>query len=221
MGGSREAAAQDLSWSSAVEAAGDEVYVVFTQPTLRFGPQEGLRPSLSLGAYHVWTPGEDTWGLTPAAGLGYHTGGGMIAGTVGWAIRDADDAGESDFFGGSDNGLHTGVHTEFWGDGSWALQGIASYNWGSDFLWSRARVLKGLSGGSTSLGAELVWQAKTDDGDLIDDNEFQATYIGPVVQFSRPNGSVFAVSGGLKMTEPDSPTTENDTWYAKVEFNLP
>ena len=221
IGGARAASAQDLSWASAFEADGNEVYVVFTQPSLTFGTGT-VRPSIMLGAYHVWTPGEDTWGLTPAAGLGYYTSGGLIKGTLGWAVRDDDNGNEVDVFGGSNNGLHTGIQTEFWGDGEWGLQGLASYNWGSDFLWSRARVARRImqssSGGSTSLGAELGWQTVADDGDLIDDNEYEATMIGPVLLFNRPSGMSWALGAGVKLTEPGP---DDSTWYAKVEMNLP
>src|SRR5687767_8729339 len=63
--GATRSEAQDLSLSSAFEAAGDEVYVVFVQPSVAFGPEVGWRPDLRLGAYHVWTSGDDGWGITP------------------------------------------------------------------------------------------------------------------------------------------------------------
>jgi hypothetical protein len=211
--------AQDLSWSSAAEAAGDEVYVVFTEPSLLFGSGMGVRPLISVGAHYVViSDGDNSWGLTPAAGLRYQTDGGFIQGKVGWAIRP--DEGGFDVFGGDESGLHTALHTEFYGDGTWGLQGIASYNWGADFLWSRARVTRRIAersgGGGIALGAELVWQAVTDDDDVIDGNEYGATYIGPVLQFSGP-GSIWALSGGVKMTDPG----DDNTWYAKVELTLP
>jgi hypothetical protein len=115
--GASRSEAQDLSVSSAFEAAGDEVYVIFVQPSVAFGPDVGWRPDLRVGAYHVWTSGDDGWGITPAAGLSYRTEAGMIGASVGWAIRD--DENDIDVFGGSDNGLHTGLHTEYWGDGTW------------------------------------------------------------------------------------------------------
>jgi hypothetical protein len=219
LAGASRAEGQDLSVSSAFEAAGDEVYVVFVQPSVAFGPEVGWGPDLRVGAYRVWTSGNDGWGITPAVGLTYRTEAGLIGGSVGWAIRD-DENGIA-VFGGADNGLHTGLHTEYWGDGTWGLQGIANYNWGGDFLWSRARVTRriagGGGGGSTALGAELVWQAQADDDDAIDGNEYEATYIGPVLQLIRPSGANWALSGGLKMTEP----TDDSTWYAKVELYLP
>ena len=203
--------AQDLSWSSAVEIGGDEVYVLFTEPSLLFGPEEGLRPLVSLGAYYIILDGENSWGLTPAAGLRWQTDGGFISGKVGWAIRP-DEAG-ADVFGGGDSGLHTSGHVEYWGDGTWGLQGIASYNWGAEFLWSRARgtrrVAEHASGASTALGAEFLW---------LDGATYQATYLGPVIQHIRPGGAVWAVSGGLKGVET---TPDDNTWYLKVELSLP
>lgn len=216
---SSDLSAQDLSWAFGAEAGGDEVYVLFGQPSLAFGTVPGLRPILSLGAHYVILDGGNSWGLTPTAGLRYQTSGGMIQGNVGWAIRGNERS--FDVFGGSKSGLHTGVHTEFWGDGSWGLQGIANYNWGSDFLWSRARLTKRIaqrsSGGGVSLGGELVWQTQTDDDDLIAGNEYEATYIGPVLQLSTASGMNWAFSGGWKHTQPG----DNSTWYAKVELALP
>ena len=214
------AAAQDLQWSATAEAGGDEVYLLFAEPTLLFGPETGLRPFVRVGAhYTIVSDGENSWGLTPAGGLRWQTTGGFIGGSVGAEIAGDDDS--FDPFGGGDTGLHTGIHAEFWGDGSWGLQGIANYNWGADFLWSRARATKRIAsrsnGGGISLGAELVWQAQADDGDAIEDNEFQATYIGPVLLVNGPRGANWGFSGGLKHTDP----LDDDTWYAKVELFLP
>ena len=143
----------------------------------------------------------------------------MIRGTLGWAIRDDENG--IDVFGGSDNGVHTGLHAEYWGDGTWGAQGIATYNWGDDFLWSRARLTRRVSGGdggtSVALGGELVWQSELEDDDTVEDNEFEATYIGPVLQIIQPSGMNWAISGGLKKIQPE----DDDTWYAKVELYLP
>jgi hypothetical protein len=217
--GAQPARAQDLSFAAAAEAAGDEVYVVFGEPTLLFGPAMGLRPLVRAGAYYVIAPGENSMGVTPAAGLRYMTTGGFIQGAVGWNFAGNENG--FDPIGGGANGLHTSVQTEFWGDGDWGASGIASYNWGSDFLWSRARLTKRImpraNGGAVGLGAELVWQAVTDDGDAFDDNEYEATYIGPVLVFSHPTGPGFSIGGGVKMTQPD----DDSTWYAKVELFVP
>ena len=214
----RSASGQDLSWALAAEAAGDDVYVLYGQPSLSFGPEVGWSPDIGISAYHVWTSGADGWGITPQVGLKYRTDGGFIGGSVGWAIRD--DVEGIDVFGGSDNGLHTSLHTEYWGSGTWGLQGIASYNWGSDNLWSRARVTRRVnslqSPRAIALGAELVWQV-ADGGEGEDDNHYEATYIGPVLQLIQPGGVTWALSGGLKSTQPG----DNDTWYAKVELYLP
>src|SRR6185295_13992742 len=109
-----------------------KVYVLFTEPSLIFGTSPGLRPLISVGAHYVIVDvGENSWGVTPSAGLRYQNSGGFIQGNVGWAIRP--DNGGFDVFGGSDSGLHTALHTEFYGDGAFGLQGIATYNWGAHF----------------------------------------------------------------------------------------
>jgi hypothetical protein len=210
--------AQHLSWTSSAQADGDEVYVLFTEPTLLFGPDMGVRPFVKAGAYYVMVDvGDDSWGLTPAAGLRWQTDGGFIAGELGWALRD--DGGVR-VFGGDESGVHTMLQTEYYGDGSWGLSGIAAYNWGGDFLWSRARVLRRIAtrsgGGGVSLGGELVWEAQTEDEDAIEDNEYDAMYVGPVLQIAS-GSTIWAISGGLKQSDPG----DDDTWYARVEFTLP
>jgi hypothetical protein len=218
--------AQDLAWSFAGEAAGDKTYVLFAQPEVVFGSVPGWRPSIQLGGHVVWfdtpTGSDNSWGLTPAVGLRYQDSGGFFGGTVGWAI--AGDENSFDPFGGGDNGLYTGLHAEYYGSGDWGLQGIADYNWGAQFLWSRAQILKRISqrsgGGGVSLGARLTWEADN-DGDIPSDDRFQATMIGPVLQFSNAKGGNWTVSGGWKHSQPESTFIDNDTWYAQVDLYLP
>lgn len=223
-----DVAAQDLSWSFAGEAAGDKTYVVFGQPTLLFGPSTGWRPFVHVGGHVVWTDSptgtKNAWGITPAAGLRWQDSGGFLEGSVGWAIASEDVDRGFDVFGGGKSGLHTGVHTEYWGSGNWALQGIANYNWGADFLWSRAQILKRVAtrsgGGGVSLGARLTWEAQA-DSDIPSANRFQGTLVGPVLQVSGPSGMNWGVSAGYKHTRPKSTSVDNDTWYAQVDLYLP
>ena len=217
-----EVAAQDVSLSSAVEAGGDEVYLIFSELSAVAGG-EGWRPVGSLAAYMVFTEGDDSWGVTPAVGLRYRAPGGFLQGKVGWAFRDE---GGTPFFGGDDSGVHTSAHAEYWGDGTWSAQGIASYNWGSDYLWSRARLARRVAtldgGGAVALGGELVWQADTDD-QLVQGVEvegYEATQIGPVLQWvTSADGAVVSFSGGWKNNSVAD--FEEDTWYVKAELHLP
>ena len=244
-----DAAAQDLSWSSALDAAGDRMYMAFTEPAVRFGRDGRLQPVISLGAYFARVDGNNDVGLAPAVAVRYGGSWGSIQGRIGWgrsstttvgagtptmmmsrmdipvglAIKVPNDAtaavGKS-ALDGDNSGLNTSLQTEFSGDGAWALQGVASYSWGTDVLWSRGRVTRVVSmapsGSSVALGAEIAWQGVTDDGDLIQGNEYRANYLGPVIRIARASGSLWAVSGGLKRLQP----SDGRTWYTKLEFTI-
>lgn len=198
-----------ISWSSAGEVGGDDVNLIYT--SLGWDPGwEGIRPTLGLSAYRVGTEGGDIYSFGPSVGLEYRADGGSIEADVGYSFKDSDAS--SPFFGGSDDGVTTGLHGEYWGDGTWGLQGIASYNWGSEYLWSRGRVTRRvveLDPGSLNLGAEAVWQGETADepGD-----EYRVTQYGPVLQWITGADWILAGSGGWKNIENDE-----DTWYAKLE----
>ena len=214
--------AQSVALNAAAEAGGDEVHLLFSV-LARVGEGTGWRPVGTIGGYLVLTEGENSWGLTPAAGLRYATDGGFLQGQVGWALRDEEG---SPFFGGDESGLHTALHAEFWGEGTWSAQGLASYNWGADYLWSRARLARRLaalaSGGGVALGGELVWQADTDDQTIlgVEVDGYQATQIGPVLQWTtRGGGPVLAFSGGWKNSAFGD--VDDDTWYARAELYLP
>jgi hypothetical protein len=216
---------QDLSWSFSGEAAGDKTYVLFGQPTLLFGPSQGLRPFVNAGAHVVWSDngaGSTTsWGVTPAAGLRWQDTGGFIEGERGWAF--AGDQNKFDPFGGGKSGFYTGAHVEYWGSGAYALQGIANYNWGAKFLWSRAqalaRVAQNSSGGATSLGARLTWEAQT-DSKILSANRYQATYLGPVLQFSSAKMTT-GLSAGWKHNHPTVVGRKTNTWYVSADLYLP
>ena len=72
------------------------------------------------------------------------------------------------------------------------------------------------SGSAVALGAELVWQAVTDDGDRVQGNEYRATYLGAVIHRAGADRASWALSGGLKHIQP----IDDDTWYAKLELTI-
>lgn len=204
------AARAQITWTAAGEVGGDDVNLLFT--SLGWNPGwEGIRPTLGLSAYRVGTPGGDIYSVGPSVGLEYRASEGSLEVDVGYSFKDADAA--TPFFGGGEDGATTGLHGEYWGDGTWGLQGIASYNWGSEYLWSRGRVTRRVAaldrGGSVALGAEAVWQGET--GDEIGE-EYRVTQYGPVVQWITGRDWILAAGGGWKNISID-----DDTWYAKLE----
>jgi hypothetical protein len=81
----------------------------------------------------------------------------------------------------------TGANLDYWGDGSWSAQALASRNWGSESFWGRGRLLKGF--GRISVGPEFVYM----DGD-----GYSATKIGGVVAFQPGPGVGFDVAVGVR-----------------------
>jgi hypothetical protein len=145
--------------------------------------------------------------LAPSAGLKYQTATGMIQGLAGYSIVDDED----DFVGGiapaeSREGFFTTAHLEHWGAGDRMGQLIASYNWGSEYLWSRARGAVRLGPTSPLMaGGELVFQ--TGEGDS------RVTSIGPLLQARL--SEAFRLTGvvGYRM-----PQGGDGTGYARLDF---
>lgn len=206
-----------LDWGSAstVETAGDDITLIYTQVSVQ-PDRRGWIPIASLSVYRLDTPGGGTWSGTPAVGMKYRASTGMVSGKIGYSFQDEENV--FPFFGGSGRGISTSVHAEHWGTGRFGLQGIGSYNWGSDYLWSRGRAtarVADLEPGSVHLGGEAVWQGQMEDP--VIGEGYQATQLGPVVQFiSRNDGPIVALGGGWK---DDNVGTES-TWYAKAELVL-
>jgi hypothetical protein len=210
--------AQELGVNTSVEAAGDGLYVLFSEMGLaRVGA--GLRPVATLSAHLVLSDEASSWGAAPAAGLRYRGEIGFVQAEVGWAFRDERSVA---YFGGRENGLHTSLQGEFRGD-AYSATGVVTYNWGADYLWTHARVGRRLGelaeGGAWGLGAELVYQSEVVDPSPLVDG-VRATQIGPVVQWipgaARPT---FWFSAGWKRSEL-GPPGEN-TWYVRGEVGLP
>lgn len=242
-------AAQDLSFSTTLDAAGDHLYTGFAEAGVRFGRSVGLQPMVGLGVYLTRVEGDDRVGLAPSVALRRAARWGSVQGKLGWgrsssttvgagapptmmmmahavvaapsAARSAAPSIEEPEGGAADeSGWNASLQAELAGEGPWTLQGIASYSWGGEVLWTRARVTRALSsdaaGRSIALGGEVVWQGQMDDGDVLRDAAYRATSLGPVVRIARSAGAVWALSAGLKRVRP----VAGDTWYAKLEIAI-
>jgi hypothetical protein len=225
---SSAAMAQSITFAGAAEAGGDDLYLLFGELGVVAGGV-GLRPVASVGAYGVFTSdnvsGNNAWGVTPAAGLRFVGDGGFVEGKVGWAFRKKSNT--IGFFGGADDGFYSALQTEYWGDGDFNASGIVNYNFGAEYLWSRARLGKTIgsfgSSGSWGLGGELVWQGQTSDVSPGISGP-KTTQIGPVLTFStRDGGPSFSLGGGWKQNKVDlgTVTDSESTWYVKGEIFVP
>lgn len=208
--GIRPAVGQELGMVVSGETAGDDVSLIFSQLSAVWGTSPGLRPVASLGGYWLDTPGDNTWSFGPAVGLRYQTSTGMLQGKVGYSWKD-DDAGIP-IFGGGESGVSTSLHAEYWGTGTFGAQALGSYNWGSDYLWTRGRLTARVAepaGGSLLLGGEYSWQGEREEGPGYD-----ARMYGPTAVWIGPSGFIMGLAGGWKNTH----SPDDSTWYLRVDF---
>lgn len=188
----------------------------------------GLKPTAGLQAYRVeyesadlfGNPDEvDVWTVAPNVGLKYRTGGGAYQARVGYAFRFGDDdedeiaIGDAPF-GASEDGIVTSAQADIWGTNPLDFQAIGSYNFGSEYLWSRgrstARLMRFDNGGSLRLGGEVVWQGFVED----DTEDYSALQFGPVLSWHVRPETILTVGGGWKDVEDDDETHG----YFKLEF---
>lgn len=208
--------AQELLVNTSTEAGADRLGLLRSELSLARAGM-GLRPVASVEGYILLGDGVAVWGATPTVSLWYRTDSGFIQGKLGWAFRDEVAVA---YYGGSENGLHSGVHAEFWGD-LYNAKGVVYYNWGGHLLWSHARLGRRMGelaeGGSLGLGVELIAQSET-SGPPSPMERFSAVQIGPVLQWTpgaaRPS---FFFSGGWKEMEAGG---GSDTLYLRVELSL-
>ena len=227
------AAGQDgmeLTFVTVGQTTGDDVNLLLGQVSAHRGGL-GLMPVFSLQTYLVEFPGGSTWAVSPGVGLRYRASTGMVQGKVGYSWRplEEDDDGDIDFFGGSTGGVTTSTQAEYWGTGAFGVQGIGSYNWGSEYLWSRARAtarFATLGDGSTLHGGgEVSWQGDMGDEEEIIDGvpvtvpNSSTVEFGPVLQWNS-RSLIGVVGGGWRQLDSgvEGDAGEDSTWYFKVEM---
>lgn len=217
LAGTSPLSAQEATATLAAETAGDDVSLLLGDLTAAWGAG-AIAPVTSLQAYVVWFDAgqgsDQIFAVNPAVGLRARSATGFLQGTVGYSFQTADAADPGvPFFGGGGDGITTTLHAEHWGTGRLGLQGIGTYNWGAQYLWSRARGTVALGSGPEGVhaGAEAGWQGYTGDGG------YEAVQVGPVLRLVTPRmaGAVGAGWKGVRGAGGE------DTWYARFELTLP
>lgn len=216
--------AQDVSATLVAQTTGDDVTLVLGDLTGAFG-SGSLAPVVSLQTYMVafdaGGSSDQIFAVQPAAGLRARGEGGFLQGLVGYSFQTAVEN-ASPFFGGGEDGLTTTLHAEYWGTGRASLQGIGTYNWGAEYLWSRARgtvAVAGLDDGAIHLGLQAGWQGQMGDEDIIGSvvaPNHSAIEVGPVFRWVTPRLSA-GVSAGWRNTE----NPDRSTWYGGLELTVP
>ena len=223
--GSAPAAAQwGTTWVGVAETGGDDVTVLVGGASM--APEGlGLKPVVGLQALWLDTPGGSSWGVTPSAGLMMRAATGAIQGRVGYSYRSDADDGVLPVFDGGEGGFMTSAQADYWDGGAYGLQGIASYNWGSEYLWTRARatlrVMQLDMDGSISVGPEFVYQGQMGD-EATPPGPYSATQLGGILLWNSGNSLIGGFGAGIKNLDSDFPTEDGDdsTWYVKLEFVL-
>lgn len=210
------AAGQNLTVYGTAGVDGNHTNIELLGATARFGGL-GLAPEVAVQGYHLgFDTGIDTrsvWAVTPSAGLSFRTPVGQVGARVGYSFQSDDSGGVPIIEGeGGGSGVVASAQGNYWGPGP-ELQGIASYNFGADYVWTQAQALvplMPLPPGRLSGGAEVVWQGSTQSGGG------NAIQLGPVLKFS--TGHNFSVNGSAGWKHFGGSSLSDDTWYAHVGF---
>lgn len=206
------AATQELTAYATASVDGHDSNIVLVGASARPAGL-GLRPVLAVQAYRLAydVSGETTtvWSVGPSVGGAYRMEGGQLEGRVGYNFQSEEV--NSPLIGeGGGSGFTTAVQAISWATRP-ELQGIASYSWGSEYLWSQVQAIMPvveMDRGGIGVGAEAVWQ-----GNVGGDGDYEAYQVGPVVRWSTGHDSSLLLGAGYK----DSNSRES-TWYARVGF---
>jgi hypothetical protein len=142
-------------------------------------------------------------GAIPAVGLRSQTANGFFGGSVGYAWMGEESVPllPIGVFAGTERGVVTSLHGEWWGTGQITGQLITSYNWGGDYLWARGRAAHRIIGtgpAGINLGAEFTAQGAGDT-----DQDYRAFQAGPKLEWRLANGLRFIGGGGWKTDNRD------------------
>lgn len=188
--GAQSMSAQSLATYGSAEAAGYGTGSLFLGATVSAAGL-GVTPYAAIGAqlyqYRNGTGHSTGSAISPSVGLDYKTSTGLVGAGVGYAIASG---GAVPIIGApnSSSGVFTDLHANYWGDGSNSVEAIGSYNWKSEYYWTRLRAATRVAD-PLYAGVNLVYQGSSKSG-------FGHEYeIGPLVEYRvsptfRVNGSV-------------------------------
>lgn len=160
----------------------------------------------------------DIVAVVPSIGVRNGFDGGAFQFRVGYAFRNADDE-EDDVIVGvppvtadvGDDGVINSVQLDYWGDGDLGAQLIGSYNYGSESLWSRARLTHRVfslgNDGHVRLGGEAAYL--TGEG-------YNAWQVGGVIGFHPGRGTIINAGVGRKLASGEG----RDATYFRAELVL-
>jgi hypothetical protein len=162
----------------------------------------------------------DAFAIAPSLGLRFQTETRATGVHVGYIFVEEDE--DVAVITGSPVGAADGVFATFqhdyWGRGERIGQFIATYNFGGEYLWSRAKGGVRFPNVTSPLflGAEVIFQGGGGDDDLgIPDT--WVLQAGPALMFQLTPNFRLDLSGGVRVPIED-PADEGTGGYGRIEF---
>jgi hypothetical protein len=177
----------------------------------------GVAPVFGVQAYHLSFEGTqgrtNVFSVRPSAGLRYGFTGGAAQARIGYAFTSRDTpVPVAGGVGDRRRGVVLSGQVDWWGTGGpLAAQAIASYNFGSNALWTRGRLTTRIApagpAGQLRLGGEVAY---------LNDDTFTMVQPGAVLEWHTGRGPIVAFGVGRKLNDPG-----DDATYFKTEVVLP
>ena len=149
--------------------------------------------------------------VSPAIGIRYASATAATSLMGGYTFSDRDDDGAVGFSPtGGGSGPFATVQHDYWGTGQRMAQLIATYNFGAEYLWSRAKATQRIAPLSPfSVGGEVIAQGGGETG-----TDTYVVQLGPVLQIQSTPQLRFDLSGGVALRNNNLPASG----YARLEF---
>lgn len=206
--------AQAQAVYGAAEVDDDELLLLLIGASISAGGL-GWRPYAAVTAYHLQFPNGLGNTLTrdvvvPSVGLTKRMNDGSFSFGVGYAFANVDNNADPVLVGAeSGDGVVGSAQWNHWGSGNHMLQAIGSYNFGTQFLWTRGRAAKPLTQTSPLwVGGELAFMGGG-DGDAY------LAQFGPMVEWRFSPQFRLTGSAGLKAGISNA---SGSAVYGRVEF---
>jgi hypothetical protein len=224
VGVASSAGAQQIVGFGAAEFSGQRRSVQLLGFALSSG-LPGWSPVLTVTGLHFTFPSvdpitlvtntEDAWAIAPSLGMRYQTEVGSTGLHVGYIAFSGETPPAGGTPVGAADGIFATVQADYWGRGEALGQLLATYNFGGEYLWSRAKGAVRAGGLSSPLfvGAEAILQGGG-EGPV----KPWALQLGPVLAFQLTPNFRLDLSGGVRIPLNRDESGEFTTGYGRIEF---
>jgi hypothetical protein len=223
VGVASSAGAQQLVAFGAAEFSGQRRSVQLLGFALGSG-LPGWSPVLTVTGLHFTFPSvdpvtlvtstADAWAIAPSLGMRYQTDVGSTGVHVGYIAFTGETPPAGGTPVGASDGIFATVQADYWGRGEAIGQLLATYNFGGEYLWSRAKgAVRVAAPPPIFLGAEAILQGGG-EGPV----KPWALQLGPVVAFQLTPNFRLDLSGGVRLPLNRDESGEFTTGYGRIEF---